>query len=326
MTGFWEFMGAKHAVQNDSFTYGTATTGGAHRGHEQAQVGILANEGTRSMVYLPTPSVGGIDTVIIHDRMNLPNPIPNIEQYTASPSCTVFGCQADFLRFADKSPYIFQLHTDKAPVLSGNAFTWTTRASENAKLTALTPTSMEYEIVDEIALAATDANWNFYETPHQPKYHIKSWWETPQSFMTGLYVFQVGGNGTITKIEDSGKVEGVHLTRTGEADALVLFNSQTGGLINATGYHASHYPALEAIRYRGLGFTASWTAVATSTLAVLTDLSPGANWTINLDGAGATAIVKCTTTLTTNCLDSGGVYYFTVSGAGAHTMVLDGDG
>lgn len=323
--GMTAFYGNDWVVQNDNYTYATTTTGGAIHASPScfpACPAVMVNEWSRELTYLPTPTVGGIDTVIIYDRMNVMSPIPNISFYGnggVRPSEAFCNGQygpmgiCTLTKFTSTNPTFFTLHTDKVPTKVGNTFSWTTSGSENAKLTALFPASLGYEIVDEV----TSTDPRFTEMGAERKAHVKIWNSSYSQFDAWLQVVQIGGNGTLTALEDVGKVRGVHLTRAGQSDFVTFFNAQNGGALAPTlGYSSTHVPALRNIRFRGQSFTVSFTAVASTSLVVANDLHPGSSWTLNIDGAGANGILP----------DAGGQYSFTVSGTGAHTLAFVGNG
>ena len=151
-------------------------------------------------------------------------------------------------------------------------------------------------------------------TKGERKWHIRNSPTDTVQWNTFLTVHEVGRAGTVNAKADPGKVEGVHIVRAGEADALVVFNSEPGANLNPTPAHPSHPRDLAVVRFRETGFSISWNGVASSTWILLNDLNPENQWTVAMDGGGATAISA----------DANGQYYMTASGAGPHSIIVAG--
>lgn len=305
------YNGAFHAINAATYTYVTGTTGGAvHTAGLYQPPSIFTNEWTREMIYVP----GTTDTVIIYDRANVKNPFPD-----RTPSWYKSPLLPRLTRFASIHHKILVQHVNTNPTLVSNAFTWTTAGNEAAKMTVAYPTSFAsttYNVaVDTMPGWAATTTKNIGER----KYQIKVYPTDNVLFNTFLTTYQVGTAGTVTATEDAGKAQCAHVTRPTQADVLACFNAEEGTALNATAYHASHPTDLAVVRYRESGFTISWTAsAAASTLVFLQDLNPANSWTINVDGGGAVAISGAS--LTTNK----GHYTTTVTGAGAHSIVIVG--
>jgi hypothetical protein len=305
------FNGAWHAIHDTLYTYVTGTTGGSQHPYATYHPpSLYENEWTREMIYLP----GTTDAVIIFDRANVIKPFPE-----SVPSIYNAATQANLHRWDALHPKILVQHTHTSPTVLGSVVSWTTSQSEVATYTVVYPTSFASTIYDETAANPGGAGiWNKVSAGEK-KFHIKIYPTDDVLFNTFVTVAQVGTAGVSTGVEDAGKAQGVHLTRAGGADVLAVFNAEAGAALTPASWHVSHDDDLEVVRYRETGFTISWTAsVAGSTLVLLNDLNPANSWTIAVDG-GAPSTINAAT-LTANK----GHYKATISGAGAHTIVIVG--
>jgi hypothetical protein len=144
------------------------------------------------------------------------------------------------------------------------------------------------------------------------KFHVRVAPSTAQPWDTFLNVIQFGTPGTVTLRSVTGQVEGAHITRPGNADALALFNAAPGGRLEAAAWHPSHEDAVRRAHLRSTGFTTTWTAQGTSTEVFLADLDPGRTWTVSVDGSQVPNFSP----------NAGGFGRFTVTGSGTHTLTV----
>lgn len=315
--GSLEYRSDNFATATDAnHAYAVGTTGGSEFDLPFYQSPRTStHEWTREQLFVP----GTTDTLIVYDRANVTDLLDRA-QY---PQTNAGIYQNIALSDSAPSAKIFVLHTPVSPTIAGNAISWTTPvAAQAVKWTALLPATHTTQINNEstrttcIVLSGC-AVWNtsYITNPAQRKFHVKLWPTTVQQWDTFLNVIQVGTPGVLTLKQHAG-AEGVHLTRPAQADVLAMFNGTQGANLALTAYDTSHKAALDVVRFRGVGYTITWTAVGSSTLAYLEDLDPLVAWTLNIDSGGATTIVPT----------SAGEYAFTVSGAGAHTIVTVGSG
>lgn len=303
-------------ASDDSHAYAVGTTGGSEFDLPYYQIPrISTHEWTREQLFVP----GTTDTLLIYDRANVTDLLDRSQYLTANA-----GIYQN-LTLSDSAPSakIFVLHTPVSPTIVGNEISWFTPHAQAVKWTALLPATNTKQINNEstrttcIVLSGCFVwNTSYITDPAQRKFHVKLWPTTPQRWDTFLNVIQVGTAGVVT-LKSANGAEGAHVTRPGQADLLAVFNGTQGANLALTAYDPSHKAALDVVRFRGVGYgPIAWTAVGSSTLAYLYDLDPTASWTLNIDGAGANAIVPT----------SVGEYKFTVSGAGAHTITTVGSG
>ena len=304
-TKFWE--PAHHA----NFTYVVGTTGGEKLlGRAYCGMGntpdIFLHENTRSQVYLPRTAGSDTDIVVTYDRINALTTVPEPKCYNDAENTHV----ATYDNFHHK---LLINHTQTLPTPAGNAYTWKTPGGTPAKMTVVYPTTFNSAIVNEVTDVAELPAWRTV-TKSERKWHIRNSPADTVQWNTFLTVHEVGTAGTVNAKTDPGKVEGVHIVRAGEADALVVFNSEPGANLNPTPAHQSHPRDLAVVRFRETGFSISWNAVASSTWILLNDLNPENQWTVAMDGGGARAISA----------DANGQYYMTASGAGPHSIIVAG--
>ena len=271
---------------------------------------IFLHEWTRSEVYLPRTARTATDVVVTHDRVNALTTIPTAHCYTTAEANSVAPYDAVHHKLLIN-------HASTLPVLSGNAYTWDGPAgvggNNPVKMTIAYPTTFNSTIVNELTDMSTMPGWSRVAKSER-KYHVRNWPTNTQQWNTFLTVKEVGTAGAVNAKTDEGKVEGAHIVRPGEADALVLFNAEQGANLVSTAAHTSHQTDLSGVRYRGTGFTVSWTAVASTTWGILNDLNPANTWTYTLDGGASTPITE----------DANGQAYIPFSGTGAHTLVVTG--
>jgi hypothetical protein len=115
----------------------------------------------------------------------------------------------------------------------------------------------------------------------------------------------------------TGNCAGVLITRPGNDDRIVLWNSVQGDDISQTLPTPTQANAvLSTARYhKTKTCTIPWTQATASAKVLSLDMNPtGITWTSNLDAAGAVSATP----------DSSGVKEISVSGTGAHSLVLTG--
>lgn len=330
------------ASQSPTHTYVTGTTGGSlQQGDGNPNTSYLqsvfaqiaVHEWTRGLLYVP----GTTETILVMDRANVTD-LLDASKYpqTTAAHPDYYGFSTG-LSLASANKKMFVLHTPVSPTIAGNDISWTSPLGQSVKWTSLLPVSSTKAIFNESTMSQGLGNCStIYGCPawapngnmfaNVLKWHVKVSPTVSQQFDPFLNVVQVGAAGVVTLKQDNGGV-GAHVTRPGQEDLLAIFNGQQGANLTLTPYDlTAHNTALATVRYRGIGYTIGWTAVASTTLVFLEDLDPNVAWTINKDGAGAGALLSCTMTPQTECLTANGEYRTTIAAAGAHTIVLVGSG
>ncbi|MBX6313378.1 MAG: hypothetical protein IRY99_10755 [Isosphaeraceae bacterium] len=244
------------------------------------------HEWTRSLVYLPSADQKS-DTIVVFDRVNAEDPKAqgyNLSDYWYQPEIDQIESAA-----ALKQWYI---HAPVQPTVTSGAITWTTPGGQQVQVSTITPEQQTRTIINEKQTfgSATDDSTKGYSVVIAPK--------TTQQWDTFLNVVQVSDPGTQlanTRVQsDGGEADGVLVKRGGLADALVLFGAQ------------------QATRVLSAGYTVHWTGSAAQTEAHLFDLDPSKSWTVRIDGGAAVVL----------SVSAQGVANVSLSGAGAHTLVL----
>jgi hypothetical protein len=266
------------------------------------------NEWTRSVVYAP----GTTDLVIVYDRGDVLTTVP---LYSTCYSAADRARMEIFTQFHQK---LIINHTYTQPTQVGNVFTWMTVGGEAAKMTFLFPASPTHTIINETTDTGYWSMWatKYAQNPQYKRFHVRTQPNNVAQFHTFLSVHEVGTASTVVAVEDSGKVQGVHVDRASGIDIVALFNSQQGSNITATYRAAAHQTKVPAQHFRETGFTFTWTPRTSTTLLLLNDLNPANTWTYTIDGGGSQAISE----------DAKGHWSATISASSgnAHTIVVTG--
>lgn len=311
----YEYNHIEHEAHTDDYAYLALTTAGCQAGW----VGywdpppVTVHEWTREIFY----AKGSCDTVVVFDRAHV----------TATGALTRYQTnhQTAITNAPSRKQWMFNIPSSSAATYSDNRYNWSTPLSSTpVRWYPLLPATQTRTYYDLSANNEPVINWGqVYAGPgssgdieRQYFDQVRIWPTNVQDFDTFLNVFQVGESpGTVTLLEDAGKVQGVHLTRPDNSDLVVLFNSEASATINTTSFHASHDAAIPLQRFRESGFTVSWTASnVLGTDVFINDLNPSNSWTKDINGAGAEALSE----------DSGGHVTFNVPGSGAQSLVVVG--
>jgi hypothetical protein len=200
------------------------------------------------------------------------------------------------------------------PSLDASAITWSTPGGQPVRWTPVLPVGAVRTAYDERALRkAGEAAWKSSSiVDTELKYHVRLWPNGKRDWDTFLNVIQVGTPGEIEPVRVAGDVEGVRVSRPGEADVLAVFNAQPSARLELAAYHPSHDEELRRARLRTSGYTVRWTALAGSTELYLADLDPRLRWSVEVDGRLLLPLAQASRHLTR----------VIVSGAGSHTLVV----
>ncbi len=301
MHGFSDMPEYKKLVARaaaDGYAYGAVTTGGGavfQPYYDPPKV--FCHEWTRSLLYLP----GVTDSVILFDRAYVVSPVPSRDRYYSQDLALIDGAPA---------PKQWVLHMKTSPTIVGSTITWVTPKGQPVAWQTLLPAAQTKTVYDETSLAASDEFWGRAIIPSELGQHVRVSPATVQDFDTFLNTVQVGVAGVATLVEQAGEVQGVHLTRPTQDDALAVFNAKAAAPLVDVAYDPSHAAALDRAHLRATGYQVTWTATA-QTLVFLLDLDPAKTWTRSVDGSAAVALT----------LDNG-MATFAVPSAGLHRLTV----
>ncbi len=309
---------AQQTSTSPAFAYLCGTQGGQIAGdgsYDPPQTWM--QEHTRSMVYLPSSNKAS-DTIIVFDRFNQLNPQTQtgysggFSFYYANPPEAMTAVTTQ-----PRREVVF--HMPVNPTVS-TEITWTTTGGQAAVLSTLLPSALTRTVVDENTLyAGTPIG------PTERKFQVRLKEPTEAQWRVFLNVVTVHDSITrsVTLVEaaDHG-VQGVNVHRASLNDTVVLFNARQGadllphtlnGSLRSV-YAAGNQAILDSVHLLQTGYTVPFTAATATTDLILCDLNPAKTWTINKDGGGATSLT----------VSSQGVATTTVSGSGAHSIVVVG--
>lgn len=121
---------------------------------------------------------------------------------------------------------------------------------------------------------------------------------------------------TVTELSPTNDGGGVLLSRTGNDDRVVTWNCKQGSNITSLYPSTAEVAAIVPVaHFRASGSsTFSYTQTTASAKLFFLDLAPSLSWAYTVDGGASTPITE----------DSGGFAVVTISGTGAHEIVLTG--
>ena len=304
MQGFGDMRGFKEiggVAWGDTFAYQSGTTGGAAvvPGYYDPPP-VFVHEWTRGVLYVS----GTTDTVIVYDRANVADVLRRDRYYPVD--------QALFDKASAAKQWV--LHMPVRPTLTAQTITWTTPGGQPIQWTPVLPVGAARTIYDEKELKKSgDPRWtNTAILDSELKYHVRLWPSGKRDWDTFLNVIQVGTPGDIDVVRVPGEVEGVRVSRPGQADVVAIFNAQPSARLESAAHHPSHDEALRRARLRTSGYTVRWTAAADTTELYLADLDPAKRWSVEVDGRVLVPVAQTSQHLTR----------VMASGSGTHTLVV----
>lgn len=340
--GRLSFVGPQYKQANgytcgSNYLYVAGTTGGGYRpGADYDGVAVFppehyVDEYTRSVVYLPSVSKT-YDTIYVVDRASVKDPetLTRFNQY-ATGTCypaTATACfslrsvgeayKQRIQEFPRWSSYLFQW-IDSSPSVASNVTTWTLADGQIVEDNWLTP--------DAVTITLEDTNNNFAfnnpntTIPGERKWRTKIEPNTNVDWNVMARVITARDSGAAAPVTVELSVTGTclatHIKRTGENDVVIISNAAQGDLIPQLYPTAAQAAAvLATARYhKAKTCTIPWTASTATTQVISLDQNPtGLTWTTNLDSAGAVSATP----------NSSGLKELSVSGTGAHSLVLVG--
>jgi hypothetical protein len=188
-------------------------------------------------------------------------------------------------------------HCPVSPNVSDPAVsTWTTAGGQAVRHTALLPAGFVRKVRQDVwsstiaGLSAAELKYQFRITPSTP-------WAATAAVGRDASLSVIGKSATATLVQSSAgdTLDGTVVSRPGKNDYVLLFGRGS-------------------TRWKRAGSTVSFTLTTGVGRVVVTCLDPRKVWTYALDGGAATALV----------VDRSGVTSLSVSGAGAHSLVLTG--
>lgn len=210
------------------------------------------------------------------------------------------------------------LHQLREPTVSSNVTTWSTTGGQQLRDVWLAPDAVTITKVDEDAIGATsllgigtvELAWRTKITPNSD-----TQWNCLSRIVTQRDSSSVTVE-SVTELSPTNNAAGVLLTRTGNDDRVAVWNCAQGASITQLYPTTAQAEAvLATARYRAAGsFTVEYTQTTDSAKVFLLDLNPALTWAYTLDGGASTPISE----------DSGGFEELTISGIGAHTLVVTG--
>jgi hypothetical protein len=290
----------------------------------------FVHEDTATYVYLPS-ATKDYDSVVMLRRVNAIAPT-NVTNYPSQTCFNVTCFNSAYYLFAEQERIAnfprwswFNHHWTEPTVNSLNT-TWTLSDGQIAQLAWLTPDTVT------ITKENLTASVNFCTTTSPgpstcPSLAERRWRTKVESSAADAQwnmlaqVLTVRDSDatapTITELSITGNCAGVLITRPGNDDRIVLWNSVQGDDISQTLPTPTQANAvLSTARYhKTKTCTIPWTQATASAKVLSLDMNPtGITWTSNLDAAGAVSATP----------DSSGVKEISVSGTGAHSLVLTG--
>lgn len=344
-----QYKQANGFVCGSDYMYVAGTTGGAYR-PPQSYDGLATNglvpehyvdEYTREVVYLAS-AADTIDTIYVLDRAAVKDP-QTLARYASygttnknGVTCTYPPPSTDCYSglyvgsnfatliqyFGRWQSYLFQWVTT-APTIVGNKTTWTLNDGQLAEDNWLTPDAVTITAQDmDLLTVFTHATPETTDT--LPDESDK--WRTivtPNSnvdWNVMARVISVRDPGvsapTVTELSVTGTCIATLISRTGNNDVIIVNNSAQGDLIPQQYPTSAQATAvLATARFnKAKTCTIPWTQTTATAKVLVLDLNPALGWTSNLDGAGAVAITE----------DSSGLEELSISGTGAHSLVVVG--
>jgi len=299
-----------------TYCYGVCTTAGCTAGFTPLfnPPTVNVHEWTRELFF----AGGTTDTIVVFDRGYVDAiDATQLAKHPATHQTTISNAPS-------RHQFMFQIQEAATLTYANSRYNWSSPESATPiRWYPLLPAVQTRTVYDLDVDNSPVINWNQVyagagstgAVERAAFDQVRIWPTVQASWHTFLNVFQVGATpGAVTLLEDSGKVQGVHVVRTGQSDLVVLFNSEQSAALNTTAFHASHAAAIPLQRFRETGFTVSWTATAAVTDIFFNDLNPANTWTRNIDAGGAVAITE----------DTGGHFRTEHAGTGPHTMVVVG--
>jgi hypothetical protein len=301
MHGFGDMFEFKELVDvawGDGYAYQAGTTGGAAVQKDYYDPPpLFVHEWTRKILYLS----GQTDTVVIHDRAHV-NGVGRLDRYYPEDRTRI--------QTADSGKQ-WILHMPVRPSYEQATIRWSTPGGQEVTWSPLLPADGVRTIHDELALRrAGDPAWKGAITDAELKYHVRVRPRREDDWETFLNVVQVGSPGAVDLVSVADQIDGVRVSRPGEADVLALFNAVPGTQLEQTHYHSSHRDVLRRAHVRSSGFDVTWIARADETDIYLPDLDSSLRWRVTVDNQLTIALTPA----------SSDVMKLKVNGAGAHTL------
>lgn len=301
------------------------------------------HEWTRSYIYLPSTDASS-DWVGIVDRLNVDDPtaVLNNDSYKQSSGCPSSGQCDQTAVDAGGLRKVWALHAPSAPTISGDNVSWTNTTANpdyTVKLTIFRPTETNRTVTASQQTSVPSST----ETagPGQWKILLS---ETPNTkwsmFVNNVSVYPTTSPTTTlitTSDQQTGETCGAgtaeaigyRITRTGHNDYDVMFNAKqacdipntdTSGTITWSTalpgiVNQNRLRTVSTARFpTTAGYTYTSPAGSTSTRKVLiADLDPTLTWTATVDAGAAQSL---------GVSSSSAMGELTVSGSGAHTIVV----
>jgi hypothetical protein len=329
--------------EEDDWIYQTGTQGGSLFPHYNIDggvnwgagaLGVFIHEDTRSILKLSSTS-GKSDVVVIMDRINATDPALEVN-YAQQYNSGGFRIRDSMAREARWQWY---LHMPEQPVIAsadvswtphkttrqqgGSTYGWGTADTAQAvKCTWLYPALPDAVITPQQETTLTD-DLDGYRPgsvrPEQRAWRIKVTPASAQQWNPLLAVIAVTDAGetvTATMVEDGANdAIGALISRASDEDVLAVFNAIEGAEITQAEPTPTECAAvLLEVRLRTSGYTINWDPSSATTLVKLFDLHPSTSWSYTIDGGASTPLT----------VDANGIGEFSVSGSGAHALVLTG--
>lgn len=312
------------------YLYVEGTTGGAKYpqksidGVNQFFVTTVFNhEWSKAFVYLPS-ATNTYSTTVTVERINVQDPetLARFTNYTNN-SCYP-GC-ADYLHTGDEeriqgNPAWTRFQFQWAnPTIAANVTSWTMPDGQLVTNTWLSPDDVT--IVEQDLSANTTVGFNDLTTkPSERKYRTITTPKTATQMNVLVDVFDARNAGTtapvITELTVTGNCGAVLISRTGNDDRVVVWNTAAGSNITPDlPTEAQATAVLQTARYRPAGScTVPYTQTTASAKMLIMHLNPALGWTANINGAGANALTE----------DSSGFEELAISTAGSKSVVIAG--
>jgi hypothetical protein len=264
----------------------------------------FCNEHTRSVLYLPSVAKTA-DVFIVYERVNAfdPQALVKFARYRTSNAN-----EQSLIPAAHR--WESHLHPRTTPTVSGNKTSWTTAGGQIVRDEWLLPdvSQVTINVEDETVLSpydvsTTEKKWRVRIVPN-----VEQQWNT---LLRVVSARDVGASVASTLLSDSiNGACGVLVSRSGDDDRIVLFNSSQGVDLPTFPTSSELISTLLVARLKRASFNVSWTQTTANAKVIACDLDASLVWSCSVDGAAAVALP----------VDSNGIAEISVASIGVHTL------
>lgn len=337
-----QVVGQKTGTHGAGYAYTCGTQGGQlfprydiyGTSNYAADITVFCHEDTRSVLKLSSTTKKS-DLIVVCDRVNAKDPetLPGFSAYYANLT-SGFAVQQSMQQ---EKRYAWHWHMPEQPTVVSNAISWTPHktsrqqggsdygwgtqdTTQHCRIDWLYPAvaNVTVAVQDETAFTSlVDGYVAGSIHPENRAWRVKispvvevQW----NPLLAVVSVTDTGETVTTALVQDaSNHAIGTLISRTSDDDVLVMFNAIQGADFAQTAPTLEETEALLlTVRLRASGYTVTWDPVSATTKVFLCDLDPAHTWHYVLDGGASTAL----------SVDVNGLALLSVSGSGAHTLVL----